>query len=145
MIKPAFTLPGGRPSGGRPPVLADRMRVTVEPAYSHDHSAPPERYVFVYYVCIENTGEEPVQLLWRHWKIHDPVAGDQEVEGEGVVGESPVLAPGEAHKYHSYCILEGRNGYMEGFYTFRQTDGSEFRAEIPRFFLRAPTIATPLA
>ncbi len=133
MIKPAFP-----PPGRRPPVVSDRMRISVEPAYSHGHSAPPDRHVFAYFVRIENVGNQPAQLYWRHWKIHDPVAGDQEVEGEGVVGESPMLEPGDVHEYCSYCILESRNGHMEGFYHFRERDGTAFRAEIPRFFLQVP-------
>lgn len=133
MIKPAFP-----PPGRRPPVVSDRMRISVEPAYSHGHSTPPDRHVFAYFVRIENVGNQPAQLYWRHWKIHDPVAGDQEVEGEGVVGESPMLEPGDVHEYCSYCILESRNGHMEGFYHFRERDGTAFRAEIPRFFLQVP-------
>lgn len=119
------------------------MRVEVEPVYSARHSAPPGHHVFAYFVRIENIGEAPAQLFWRHLLFHDSVAGDQEVEGEGVVGESPLLAPGDVHKYESFCMLEGRSGYMEGYYHFREDDGSVFRAEIPRRLLRAPPGAPP--
>ncbi len=127
-----------REPGRRPPVLDDEMRISVQPVYAHGPSRPPRRHVFVYFIRIENVGREAAQLFWRHWRIHDAVAGDQEVEGEGVVGQSPVLAPGDVHEYNSFCVLEGRSGHMEGFYHFRRDDGSVFRAPIPRFDLRAP-------
>ena len=125
-------------SSKRPPILDGEMRITAEPVYTRSHSQPPFRYVFVYFIRIENTGSETAQLFWRHWLIHDAVAGDQEVEGEGVVGESPVLDPGEYHEYQSFCALAGRRGHMEGFYHFRRGDGTVFRARIPRFELRVP-------
>ena len=121
----------------QPPLLPDRIRITVEPVYARGHSRPPRRYVFVYFVRIENIGDETAQLFWRHWKIHDAAAGDQEVAGEGVVGECPTLSPGDVHEYNSFCVLEGPSGFMEGFYHFRREDGSVFRAEIPRFLLQA--------
>lgn len=129
--------PASRPDR-RPPVAPGRVRVGVEPVYSTAHSRPPHRYVFAYFVRIENVWNEPVQLFWRHWLIHDPVGGDQEVEGEGVVGQSPVLAPGQVHEYQSFCVLEGPVGHMEGFYHFRGSDGAVFRAEVPRFVFQAP-------
>lgn len=112
------------------------IRITVQPSYAAEHSDPREpRYLFVYHIRIENVGDRTAQLLWRHWYIHDDVAGDSEVEGEGVIGEQPVLAPGDVHEYESFCVLRGVSGAMEGYYEFRRTDGSEFRAEIPRFEL----------
>lgn len=122
----------------RPPILEGEMRITAEPVFARGHSQPPFRYVFVYFIRIENIGSETAQLFWRHWLIHDAVAGDQEVEGEGVVGESPVLEPGGVHEYQSFCALAGRSGHMEGFYHFRRPDGTVFRAAIPRFELRVP-------
>ena len=122
----------------RPPVRPDRMRVDVDPAYSARHSAPPDQYVFTYFVRIENIGKAPAQLFWRQLLFHDSVAGNQEVEGEGVVGESPLLEPGDVHEYESFCMLEDQNGYMEGYYHFRENDGSVFRAELPRCLLRTP-------
>ena len=122
----------------KPPIRPGQMRIDVEPVYSRGHSRPPLRYVFAYFIRIENIGTETAQLFWRHWKIHDEVGGDQEIEGEGVVGQSPTLAPGDVHEYNSFCVLQGRNGSMEGYYHFRREDGSVFRAEIPRFLLQAP-------
>lgn len=113
------------------------IRVSAQPFYVADHSEPDEqRYVFAYRMRIENVGAEPAQLVWRHWIIRDPVGGTSEVEGEGVVGEQPTLAPGSVHEYQSFCILEGPEGSMEGFYEFLRPDGSRFNAQIPPFFLR---------
>jgi ApaG protein len=113
------------------------IRVTVRPSYLVSQSEPASgRYVFVYRIRIENLGGDPVQLIWRHWHIHDPTGGDTEVEGEGVVGQQPVIAPGEEHEYESFCVLAGPHGHMEGFYEFMSGDGP-FRATIPRFLLLA--------
>lgn len=123
---------------GRHPVL-ETIRIRVEPTYLPSHSIPAAgRWVWTYHVRIENAGEETAQLFWRHWLIHDPVAGDQEVQGDGVVGETPWLEPGDVHQYRSYCILASPTGHMEGFYHFRRPDESVFRAAIPRFHLLAP-------
>jgi ApaG protein len=92
--------------------------------------------VFVYHIRIENVGDRTAQLLWRHWYIHDELAGDTEVQGEGVIGEQPVLAPGDVHEYESFCVLQGRTGHMEGYYLFQSPGGEEFRVEIPRFELK---------
>ena len=119
--------------------MTDQMQVTVDTRHAVEHSAPAAwRYVFVYHVHIRNVGDETAQLFWRHWRIHDLVAGDHEVEGEGVVGESPTLGPGEEHKYQSFCVLRGPSGHMEGYYHYRRQDGSVFKGPIPRFQLQAP-------
>jgi ApaG protein len=118
--------------------ITEGIRITVRPFFAPEHSDPMEpRYVFVYRIRIENTGDRTAQLTWRHWYIHDVVAGDTEVEGEGVVGEQPVIAPGEAHEYESFCVLRGPLGHMEGYYEFRRPDQTAFRAGIPRFTLNA--------
>lgn len=117
--------------------MSEGIRITVRPTYSVDHSDPErDYYVFIYHIRIENVGLGPAQLLWRHWYIHDPVAGDQEVEGEGVVGAQPLLEPGGVHEYESYCVLRAPYGHMEGHYEFARLNGTSFRAEIPRFELR---------
>lgn len=116
--------------------ISEGIRITVRPRYSGEHSDPARDYhVFVYRIRIENVGSAPAKLRWRHWYIHDPVAGDSEVEGEGVVGEQPLLEPGEVHEYESYCVLRGRGGRMHGYYEFTRADGSTFRAEVPEFAL----------
>jgi ApaG protein len=119
--------------------ITDGIRVTVYPAYIPAQSQPHAgRYVFSYRVRIENVRSDTVQLVWRDWFIHDPVAGDQGVSGEGVVGLKPVLPPGAVHEYKSFCILEGPEGFMEGRYEFTQPGGGDrLHAKIPRFYLRA--------
>lgn len=119
--------------------ITEGIRVTVQPRYLPEHSdlfSP--RHVFGYRIRIENVGDRAARLMWRHWHIHDVVAGDSEVEGEGVVGEQPLLAPGEVHEYQSFCVLQGTEGSMEGTYEFVRPDGSRFHAAIPRFPLQYP-------
>ncbi|HEX2722956.1 MAG TPA: Co2+/Mg2+ efflux protein ApaG [Gemmatimonadaceae bacterium] len=114
------------------------MRITVRPMYLRDQSEPSAaHYVFAYFVRIENVGNQPAQLMSRRWLIHDSVGEDTEVKGEGVVGEQPLLAPGQVHEYQSFCILKSGEGYMEGHYNFVCPDSTAFRAEIPRFVLSA--------
>jgi ApaG protein len=115
------------------------IRVRVEPAYSLAESDPAEdTFVFTYRIEMENEGSVPARLLFRHWRIHDSAGEDTEVEGEGVVGQQPSLAPGGAHRYRSFCVLRSPAGYMEGYYTFERPDGVRFRVAVPRFALTAP-------
>lgn len=117
------------------------VRVTVRPRYLPEQSLPEgSRYVFAYFVRIENVGAQPVQLLARRWLIHDSVGEDLEVTGDGVVGRQPTLLPGEVHEYNSFCILKSPRGHMEGHYRFTRADGSELLAGIPRFDLEAPAL-----
>lgn len=114
------------------------IRITVRPVYMREQSEPAARhYVFAYFVRIENVGKEAAQLVSRRWLIHDSTGDDTEVEGEGVVGEQPLIAPGGVHEYQSFCILKSGEGFMEGHYNFVKPDASTFRAEIPRFILSA--------
>jgi ApaG protein len=118
--------------------MTEGIRITVRPHFAPEHSDPMEpRYVFIYRVRIANTSDRTAQLKWRHWYISDVVAGDSEVEGEGVVGEQPVLAPGDVHEYESVCVLRGPLGHMEGYYEFTRPDNTSFRGQIPRFILNA--------
>jgi ApaG protein len=117
--------------------ITDGIRVTAAPFYLPRESDPREpRYAFAYRIRIENVGDVPARLRWRHWYIHDPVAGDSEVQGEGVVGEQPLLAPGNVHEYQSFCVLRAPAGHMEGYYVMERPDGTSFQAAIPRFELR---------
>ena len=119
--------------------LTDGIRVTVRPRFSLAQSDPGEgEFVFSYHVRMENLGEQAAQLLFRHWHIHDSSGEDQEVDGEGVVGQQPMLGPGKTHEYQSFCVLSSPLGFMEGYYTFVRPDGSRFRVAIPRFRLQAP-------
>lgn len=114
------------------------IRITVRPMYLRDQSEPSAgHYVFAYFVRIENVGAQAAQLMSRRWLIHDSIGEDTEVKGEGVVGEQPLIAPGEVHEYQSFCILKSGEGYMEGHYNFECPDATTFRAEIPRFLLSA--------
>ena len=119
--------------------ITDGIRVLVRPSFSFPYSQPEDgRFVFTYQVEMENQSEEVAQLLFRHWRIHDSQGEDSEVDGEGVVGEQPTLAPGKSHVYESFCILRSPVGFMEGYYTFVRPTGEEFRVPVPRFDLRAP-------
>ena len=113
--------------------------MTVRPSFSLAQSDPAEgEFVFSYQIRMENLGQEAAQLLFRHWHIHDSGGDDQEVDGEGVVGQQPLLVPGKTHEYQSFCVLNSPAGFMEGYYTFVRPDGSRFRVAIPRFSLQAP-------
>lgn len=116
----------------------DDVTVSVHPVYLDDQSDVfARRFVFAYFVQIANAGETEVQLLQRHWQIHHGSGRTAEVEGEGVVGQQPVIGPGEAHGYNSFCVLEAMTGTMEGTYLMQRANGSRFRAQIPLFHLRA--------
>ena len=117
------------------------IRVWVQPRFSLAESDPAEgTFVFSYQVGLANEGVEPARLLFRHWRIHDSAAGDSVVDGEGVIGQQPLIAPGESHEYSSFCVLRSPVGYMEGHYTFARPDGSRFRVEVPRFHLSGPLV-----
>ena len=117
----------------------DGIRVAVRPRFSLAQSDPAEgTYVFSYEVDVFNESSEPAQLMFRHWRIHDSVGDDTIVDGEGVVGEQPVLVPGQGHHYSSFCVLRSPVGWMEGWYTFVRPGDVEFRVTIPRFELEAP-------
>ena len=125
--------------------LTHGIRVTVRPAYLPERSSPiGQQYVFAYFVRIENVGRDTVQLKARRWLIHDSIGEDVVVEGEGVVGEQPVLHQGQVHEYQSFCVLKSPSGHMEGQYLFQRQDGTAFEAEIPRFMLQADEPAGPL-
>jgi ApaG protein len=120
------------------------IRVSVRPFYLRDESKPERgQFVFGYAVRIENIGREPAQLLRRRWLIHDSIGEDTEVEGEGVIGEQPMIEPGRIHEYRSFCILKSPSGYMEGQYYFVRADSTPFAADIPRFILDARALAGP--
>jgi ApaG protein len=114
------------------------ITVTATPVYLDGQSdAIQHKFVFAYFILIRNNREEEVQLLRRHWYIHDSCGDVKEVEGEGVVGKQPVLRPGEEHAYNSFCVLETFEGFMEGTYLMQSEHGEPFTVTIPRFHLRA--------
>jgi ApaG protein len=120
-------------------LITHGIRISVESAFQPLHSKPQEQmYFFAYRIQIENTSDYTVQLLRRHWYIFDSIGVRHEVEGDGVVGQQPVLAPGEKHQYESACTLMSEFGTMHGNYTMEcQMDGTNFDVEIPRFELIA--------
>lgn len=114
------------------------ITITATPVYLDGQSdAIQRKFVFAYFILIRNNREEEVQLLRRHWYIHDSHGDVKEVEGEGVVGKQPVLQPGEEHTYNSFCVLETFEGFMEGTYLMQSEHGDQFTVTIPRFHLRA--------
>lgn len=115
------------------------IRVQVEPTYLDDQSEPDEgQFVWAYKVQIANEGGETVQLLSRYWQITDGMGRVQEVRGAGVVGEQPVLPPGEAYEYTSGTPLPTSSGIMRGTYQMRTSSGEKFDIEIPAFSLDSP-------
>jgi ApaG protein len=115
------------------------VRVQVESFYDEERSAPGESYYFfAYQVRISNLGEETVQLLSREWIITDAHGREQRVQGPGVVGEQPVLAPGTAFEYTSFCPLTTPMGTMHGSYQMATSGGDRFDAAIAPFSLATP-------
>ncbi len=114
------------------------ITVRVRPVYLDGQSSVIERkFVFAYFIRIENDGPESVQLLRRHWLIQDGDGEVKEVEGEGVVGSQPEISPGRFHEYNSFCVLESFEGTMEGTYLMQRPNGERFNVVIPKFTLRA--------
>lgn len=116
------------------------IKISVETEYQPAYSSPTQfHYVFTYRITIENLGDQTIQLLNRHWYIHDAVRPVKEVEGEGVVGQQPVLEPGQSHHYVSGCNLKSGIGKMYGTYTMeRVMDGKKFKVKIPEFTMFVP-------
>ena len=115
------------------------IRITVKPFFLEDQSSPEEsHYVWAYHVRIENQGPETVQLRNRYWRITDSMGRIQEVRGAGVVGEQPVLRPGETFEYTSGTPLGTPSGIMVGSYQMESATGERFDVNIPAFSLDSP-------
>ncbi len=115
------------------------VKVTAQPQFLAEHSAPDEgHYVWAYTIQLENHGNETVQLLNRHWQITDAQGLTQEVHGSGVIGEQPVLKPGEAFRYTSGTALGAPSGIMRGRYEMASPTGTHFDVDIPAFSLDSP-------
>ena len=113
--------------------------VSVRPVYLEDQSTPEDdRHVWAYHVRIENQSNDPVQLINRYWRITDALGRVQEVRGAGVVGEQPVLEPGEAFAYTSGVPLSTPSGIMVGCYEMEGREGERFDVAIPAFSLDSP-------
>lgn len=115
------------------------IQVSVEPQFMDDRSSPENnRYFWAYTVEIANLGKVQVQLRSRYWRITDARGHVDEVRGPGVVGEEPVLKPGEAFTYTSGCPLTTPSGIMAGWYQMDVAGGGQFNVEVPAFSLDSP-------
>jgi ApaG protein len=115
------------------------ISIQVTPDFLPDQSRPEdEHYVWSYHVRIENKGDQIVQLKSRYWKITDAFGHSHEVEGEGVIGQQPTLAPGESFEYTSGTPLPTPGGIMTGTYKMLGIHGQSFTVDIPAFSLDSP-------
>ena len=112
------------------------LSVTVEPRYLADQSAPDDHvYTFSYTITVTHVGKVPAQLIARHWIIHDASGHRQEVKGLGVVGQQPMLSPGESFRYTSGCRLHAPSGTMHGSFLVIDERGERFEVQVPLFVL----------
>ena len=119
--------------------LTQGIRVTVRPEFSPERSEPSDdAYFWIYTIEIANQGKRRVKLMQRHWRITDALGHLETVDGPGVVGEQPTLAPGEAFRYSSGCPLRTPSGFMVGSYSMVDEEGRIFDVEIPAFSLDSP-------
>ena len=115
------------------------ISVSVETSYLEKQSDPDEQYfVWAYRITIANHSDQTVQLLTRHWKISDGQGRVQEVRGDGVIGEQPILEPGASYTYSSGTPLQTPSGFMHGSYQMQSDDGERFDVDIPAFSLDSP-------
>ena len=121
-------------------ISTENIEISVRASYLSEHSIPRENHFFyVYFITIENKGNYAVQLLSRHWDIFDSNGEKREVDGEGVIGETPIIEPGETYEYNSGCNLLTDMGYMKGYYNMKRLmDDTLFKAIIPQFDLIVP-------
>ncbi len=118
-----------------------RIEVKAVAEYVAEQSSPDDdRYVFSYHITITNTGTVAAQLISRHWLITDARGKLEEVRGVGVIGEQPVLAPGQQFSYRSAAAIATPVGTMQGSYQMAAEDGQRFDAEIPPFMLAMPRV-----
>lgn len=119
--------------------VTNSIKVTAVPQFLEQHSEPDEdHFVWAYTIHLENNGNETVQLINRHWKITDAHGLTQEVRGKGVIGEQPILKPGEAYRYTSGTALGTSSGIMLGEYEMTTPAGARFNIEVPAFSLDSP-------
>ncbi|MDC1210705.1 Co2+/Mg2+ efflux protein ApaG [Porticoccaceae bacterium] len=118
---------------------ANGITVAVKTKYLLQQSKPDEdQFAFAYHITIHNQSDSPTKLLGRHWIITDANEAKQEVRGAGVVGEQPLIAPGESYQYSSGVVLDTPIGTMQGSYKMRNDAGREFDAAIAPFLLSTP-------
>lgn len=118
------------------------VRISVKSKYQEKYSNPDSgHFVFSYEITIENQNEFAVQLLRRHWEVFDSSGTIREIDGEGVVGQQPIIEPGQKYTYESACNLTNTIGTMKGAYTMiRMIDDIMFRVDIPEFELSVPYV-----
>jgi len=123
--------------------ITEGIQVSVESEYQSKYSSPRQfHYVFTYKVIIKNQSNHTIQLKRRHWFIKDAGYIDREVEGEGVVGQQPIIEPGDEHVYVSGCNLKSGMGKMYGYYVIEKIiDGKRFEVTIPEFMMIMPNRA----
>lgn len=125
--------------------LTRNIEVAVEPFYLEEQSEPAEsRYVWGYRIVIANRSDIAVRLVSRYWHITDETGQIEEVQGPGVVGEQPVLGPGDSYQYSSGCPLATPSGVMRGHYVMEPEIGEHFVIEIPAFSLDIPGVMRTL-
>lgn len=119
--------------------ITSGVKVSVDVVYQPEYSNPATmHFMFSYQITIENLSDVTIQLINRHWDIFDSFGDLKQVNGEGVVGEQPILIPGAVYQYVSGCNLKSEIGYMEGHYEMiKEVNGETFHVEIPRFNLIA--------
>ena len=119
----------------------DPIEVTIKSRYLPNQSSPADdRYAFAYHITLQNHGREQAQLLRRHWIITDANGEIEEVEGDGVVGEQPIISPGASYEYTSGALLKTPLGTMQGKYHMMAENGTPFDTQIPIFRLAVPGI-----
>lgn len=123
-------------------LITNGIRISVESQFRPGQSFPHRsQYLHVYSIQIENFNEFPVQLVARHWDITEGDGSLKVVDGEGVVGEQPIIERGAFHEYSSFCVLAFPIGRMEGYYTMQRLDsGEHFQVDIPAFHLVMPDV-----
>ncbi len=120
--------------------ITSNVIVSVETTFL-EKSSSSKQFLFSYAITIQNKNNCSIQLLSRHWKIQDSLAETRYVNGQGVIGEQPIILPGETYRYESYCDLKSNIGFMEGSYIFAKEDNQELiEVRIPRFELSLPTV-----
>ena len=121
--------------------ILDKIKINVKSSFISDKSSIKKSiYFFMYRVTIVNNSDKKLQLTNRHWHISDANDNTQVIDGEGVIGERPILNPGDSFKYSSFCPIKTEFGTMSGYYTFKEVyTGELYKGIIPKFILVTPT------
>lgn len=115
------------------------IKISVKTRYEENYSSPHNFYfLFSYHITIENFNDFPVQLIRRHWDIYDSAGEFNVVDGEGVIGQQPIIAPNESYSYNSGCNLRSDFGKMSGYYVMRKVNETpNLKVDIPEFIMQA--------